>query len=860
MGYDMKREKSQLKDIESEAMMSPEDQLTFLTRAAPDGVFVLCEDRSLPVFDSFWFPARWAKNPEPRTYRGTAMRGEYFAFQVVIYSADADAGPVDISYDGFGLPVDCFNAGGLDMRGKPFAKEIIARKGRVQPLWFGVQIPEAHNGTVCGTVTLTPKGMTPVTVSVTLNVDEQLIEDYGDAEPWRHSRLRWLNSDIAIDDEITHPYTPLKVKGNTIRSLGHKLTLDEFGLPAKMQSYFGKTVEKLTLEPIDILRDKAAFSIEGAAAPVLTRPFRYTRLHSGAVCWASEWSAGSITVSLSARMEYDGYIEYDVSVTATVDTTISDIRLTLPYSAGSSAYWMGLGELGGFRKNALDWKWDMVQRLNQDTLWMGAVNAGMMLRLKDENYKKPPMLIYYHYHPLVMPSSWANNGSGGVRVPAGDSAAVTAYSGARSMKAGETLRYMFDLALTPVKPIDKAEHWTDRYIHNPVEDMKQASKAGANIINVHHANWLNPWVNYPFIETERFKQYVDVCHDAGMRVKLYYTVKEITVNQTEFWAFKSLGDELIPVAWEKGKSFQGLQDASYKEVWEISEWMDKFIGDEYMTAWRQHVNSKDYVQAMEASVVAAPSSRFNNYFLEGVRWLLENTGMDGLYFDDVAFDRSIMKRCRKVLDRDHPHCTIDLHSWNYYKNNNNDDPMLAGVGNSMNLYIDNFAFIDRIWFGEGFDYDIAPDAWLVEVSGIPFGMMGEMLQNGGNPWRGMVYGMTGRPPYEDPSAMWNLWNKFGMLDAVMVGWWNADCPVKTNHPGIRATVFKRPHKIMVSIGSWADADADITLEIDYAALGLDPARMTWHAPGIPKFQEEKILTPDKPVHIPAGKGLIIIIE
>ena len=32
------------------------------------------------------------------------------------------------------------------------------------------------------------------TVQVSLNVSENVIANHGDNEPWRHSRLRWLNS------------------------------------------------------------------------------------------------------------------------------------------------------------------------------------------------------------------------------------------------------------------------------------------------------------------------------------------------------------------------------------------------------------------------------------------------------------------------------------------------------------------------------------------------------------------------------------------------------------------------------------------------------------------------------------------
>ena len=54
-----------------------------------------------------------------------------------------------------------------------------------------------------------------------------------------------------------------------------------------------------------------------------------------------------------------------------------------------------------------------------------------------------------------------------------------------------------------------------------------------------------------------------------------------------------------------------------------------------------------------------------------------------------------------------------------------------------NHYLEFLPYIDRPWFGESFNYKaMTPDQWLVQVSGIPFGLMGEMLHEGGNPWRG----------------------------------------------------------------------------------------------------------------------------
>ena len=119
--------------------------------------------------------------------------------------------------------------------------------------------------------------------------------------------------------------------------------------------------------------------------------------------------------------------------------------------------------------------------------------------------------------------------------------------------------------------------------------------------------------------------------------------------------------------------------------------------------------------------------------MEGLDWLVKNVGIDGLYIDDLAFDRMSMKRVRKILNRTNPGAMIDLHSANQFNDKD-------GFANSANLYLEHFPYLDRLWFGEYFDYDMPPEFWMVEVSGIPYGLMGEMLWEGGNKWRGMLYG------------------------------------------------------------------------------------------------------------------------
>jgi len=326
------------------------------------------------------------------------------------------------------------------------------------------------------------------------------------------------------------------------------------------------------------------------------------------------------------------------------------------------------------------------------------------------------------------------------------------------------------------------------------------------------------------------KAYIDEGHASGLKVKIYYTVRELSNRAPELFALRSLGDEILSKG--PGGGFS---------------WLQEHLGSDYIAAW--------FVPDLkDAAVINTGVSRWHNYYVEGLAWLTKNVGIDGLYIDDVAFDRTTMKRVRKVLDRGRPGALIDLHSANQYNKRD-------GFASSANLYLEHFPFLNRLWFGEYFDYDFQPDYWLVEVSGIPFGLMGEMLEKGGNPWRGMVYGMTGRLPWAgDPRPLWNAWDEFGIADSRMIGFWVDGRPVKVDHTDVLATSYVRNGRTMVALASWAKERVDIRLSIDWKTLGLDPATAAITAPAIDKFQDAATFAIDQPIPVEPGKGWLITIK
>jgi len=810
----------------------------------PDAPFLLFpEDRYYPIRMTDDLPSKWIKNGPIEVFKGTAASGEFYAYQIGVYTCRAKISDLKIQFTDLEdmqtcavIPASastCFNTGGIDWMGKSFDKICSVEKGKIQALWCGVQIPEdVPPGEYSGEVTISAEGLDTNQVRIALQVTDEILEDAGDSNPWKHSRLRWLDSMIALDDGIVPPFSPMNVDGNRVSCLGRGVTLDQSGLPLQIQSFFTPEVTQIGTQGRDILASPIRLIIEDSEKQIVPWTefgLNITKNAEGAISWESTNTAGSITMTCLAQMEFDGYVEFDIKLTSQEEVRVNDISLEIPMSKDVAKYMMGMGYKGGLRPKGFNWKWDATK--NQDSAWVGDVNGGLQCSFRDENYSRPLNTNFYQLKPLILPRSWWNQGWGGCDFLEvnDDIFLIKAYSGPRRIREGEELHYIFSLLITPFKTLNTKTQWNTRFYHrfNPVGGI---AATGANTINVHHANVINPYINYPFLRPLEMKQYIDQAHERGMKVKIYYTVRELTNRAPEIYALRSLGEEIF--ASGPGGGFS---------------WLQEHLVSNYINGW--------FVPKLkDAAIINSGVSRWHNYYLEGLNWLVNNVGIDGLYIDDVAFDRTVMKRLRKILDRSKQGALIDLHSANQYNPRD-------GFANSANLYLEHFPYIDRLWFGEYFDYDSAPDFWLVEVSGIPFGLMGEMLQDGRNAWRGMLYGMTARLPWSgNPAPLWKFWDEFGMDDTEMIGYWVPDCPVTIDNPEVLATVYKKKDKVLISLASWAKEKVTCKLRIDWKALGIDRKKARLTAPPIPDFQERATFKPDQTIPVEPGQGWLLVLS
>jgi hypothetical protein len=819
-----------------EVIATEAERARFMQPAA-GGWMLVPEYRDNPVRMRHFLPKHWTDRPSSFVFESRVLRDEYFTFQVAVVAGAAPLANVRVAFERFPeawqKTLTCFNSGGVDETGRAFEKAISVEAGAVQPLWIGVLVPaDARPGVVEGDVVVSAPGAARQTVRVRLNVDSAAATNHGFDEPELMSRLAWLNSTIGTDpDFVIQPYLPVTIGGSTRRELsilGRTIALGDSGLPDRILSYFTPELTTLATRPEPVLARPLALevTIGGAVERLRAGGFTVRQEARGRASWSAESRSDRVRMRVAGSLEYDGMLDYKIELQALRDVDIDDVVLPVALVPDAAEYMLGLGRKGGRRPDRIDWMWKVEN--HQEGMWLGGIHKGLQYVLRDDNYERPLNTNFYLSKPLNLPPSWYNDGRGGIRLETTPGAVTaTNYSGTRRLAAGATLHFNVRFLITPFKPIDTKAHFDTRFVHKyvPVDEVK---RAGGTVVNIHHANEINPYINYPFFNLDKQTAYIEEAHAKGVKVKLYDTIRELTYRAHELFALRSLGDEILNDGKGGGHS-----------------WLQEHLEDRYYSAW--HAASVD-----DAAVLDKGTSRWTNYYIEGLAWLAEHQHIDGLYLDDIAFSRETVKRMISVLHARREQVVIDLHSANQFN-------VRDGFINSAMLYMEHFPYMSRLWFGEYFDYSQPDDYWMTEVSGLPFGLMGEMLQDGGHPYRGLLYGMTSRfYGTTDPRPVWAMMNDFGISESRMRGYWLKDTPVRTGNPRVLATTYVRSNGALIALASWSDRDETVSLELDLAAMGL-PANVRVYAPAVAGLQPAAEVNP-RAVVVPAKQGLFLRVE
>lgn len=762
---------------------------------------------------------------------------EVFVVQITMLS-DCNDVLFGVKSSNKNMAVSCINTDVVDKFGNAKTQSVNIKPNTLQPVFLIVECKKGKQNTV---LTFCCESGN-YNISATFNVNNKPVKNHGCDYLQKLSRIKWLNSTLEQNDSLVKPFVSPEIDGDTVSILGRDLTLDQNGLPLQIRSYFDESIsleenvqKELFFKPCEFLIDGKNISTESIDKTV----------HNNRVECSSAYDCDRYSLALNSVIRYDGQVEYNVKVTPKVDFSVKDVALNFYINKNCAALMHGLGHRASKAENLL-FKWDIDK--HQDSIFIGAVNCGMRLKLKAQNYRRPLINIFYKNLPLVIPSeTWDNETKGKTEVEVQkDFVLLTSSTGKMKFKKGETKSFDFELHLTPFKPFDYKKQFSVRYSHtnnmkDEIKEIDDAAKHGLNYIIFHQGNELMPYINYPFYDTDRLKKAVDYAKSLGIGTKLYYTEREHSNHMAETFVYKALGDEII-------LRKQGVSHSWQKEK---PQWLVDNFGEDIIPGWFVKYNKGKYKGEHDISYIVRPDTRLDNYYIEGLNWLIENIGIKGIYIDDTSLDRTTIERAKKLLDR--VDGLIDMHMWNH------EEPR-AGDVSCLNLYCELLPFFDSIWLGEGFFYKkYSPEYMLAEVSGIPYGVGGQMLQDGGDLYEGMLYAMNNRYGwgYKNSLDLYKIWDEFGIQNSRMLGYWHSECPIKTSKSNVLATVYKRDGKALICVYNFSNKGERFEFDVDKNKLGFEISKAEKIKLGS-NYRAKKDI--NKQFYLPGRKGMMLLIE
>lgn len=727
------------------------------------------------------------------------LKNEYYVAVLVITDCEGE-GRVQIK-GSLSDKTTVYNCGGIDKYGNKFEKPFKTVKSELYPLYIGVDFNGLQEKNYSVELRIMA-GEDVTDISMHFNISTNEIENHGYNDVNNFSRLNWLNSTRANDNTVVKPFSPIKIEKDTVKILGRDIVLADSLCLKSVSTYFDESVLLCDDFQAELLGDTSDFCLVGEALlfkkSLIKNKGDFAEFAAGA-------ESDNFKVEAKLKITCEGILQYDYSVTAKNDAK-TEIIYSMPFTKSAAKYNFGLGKHGGEYKD-IDYKWDSDRH---DCIFIGDINAGAQIKFKAENYVTPLVNVYYRSLPIVKPiTTWDNLGKGGIYIhKSGQTAMLSAKTGKMDFKKGQTKVFSFEICLTPFKPINYKKHFTERYYQSyhiggkEYKHLKTAEKVGCNIFNVHHGNELHPYINYPFFRNERLKKFVDAARRKNIRVKVYYTCREMSNHTAELFCYKAFGDEIILREHAEGLS----------KMFGKSEWLENNFGNDIIGAWQVHYKSGENKGDNDVAFIIRPDTRIENYYIEGLQWLVDNIGISGIYIDDTSLDATTLRRAKRVLDQTDG--LIDMHMWNH------EEPR-AGNAACANIYMDIFPFIDSLWIGEGFDcHELSPDYIFTEVSGLMVGSTSEMLENGGDLYCGMLYAMSNRYGWSvyNTDKIYRIWDEFNIENSVMLGYWHSKNPFSTDNKNVLVTSYKNGENYLVCAYNFSKEKENFSFKIDEVLL------------------------------------------
>jgi hypothetical protein len=155
----------------------------------------------------------------------------------------------------------------------------------------------------------------------------------------KHPPPEWLGNTIGKTSGVPPPWEPVSVNGNTARCFGRVHDFGSGVLPEQISS----GGEKLLTDPVAL-----TLTSEGQTIPVNWRNGTWAQVKGEYAVRTAQGIAPHLTVRAKVRLEFDGFMRFDMLLTPTRKTAIQRLDLQIPFhhqraryihaSRGSSAH------------------------------------------------------------------------------------------------------------------------------------------------------------------------------------------------------------------------------------------------------------------------------------------------------------------------------------------------------------------------------------------------------------------------------------------------------------------------------------------------------------------------------------------
>ena len=645
----------------------------------------------------------------------------------------------------------------------------------------------------------------------------------------------WIREQAGKTTEVLPPWTPVQVERN-----GKKLSLKvwgrsyEFGpllLPRQIESA-GKP---LFTKPVTLEARANGKTLQWTAGPIEVK-----EQTDASVRLEQTLTAGPLTLNVGARLEFDGYLIYDLDLTASADTQLDGLGLLVSFIPDKALF--GYGDRVFPRespKNVIS-EWfsgEIVDQLNfrfSANVWIGADERGLTWQAESNEF-------------------WNNADPQKAMVITPEKESTTLQinfvDAARTLKPREPLSYRFAFLATPIKPL-RRDAWDFRIAR------------------------YEPWGKE--IEMGQRKT-PDGTPEAKSIVDL--GVRHLFTNITDVWPWP------MPVGKDFAKATHGMVEAAHKYGLKLHNYgihqrvpvnvpeFDIYGSDMSNRPLKQYVQPLGQNQERpgpislklgadsQATVMMCPKSEaLQDAYLYALDQRLKTFGDDGVYLDGTASFvpcmntehgcgylgadgvlkptypvfavRELMKRLNSIVKSHDPDAIIDAHSSFCYN--------LAGL-----------AYADVMWTGEqwhhlrdtGTNYvsgQLTLDKFRTEFTGRQIGIGAETLHYRlRDPMKVAATSLlhdispryslqafdniTGKP---DPyfalmPKLWKLRDEFGANEAEKLYYYNNQDYVTVAGEQGHATLLKHPSNgTLALVSNLSREKQDLTVSFNLQSLGL----------------------------------------